>query len=285
MICISVTPESRKLARVDLLNASRYGELIELCLDHLVKEPDVGEILSGISHPVIVSCRRPQEGGCYTGSDDDRASLLRQAIIASPAYIELDRETAATIPRFGSTQRVISYTSLDKPFDDIETLLTEAEKVDPDIVKLTCATANLDDAWPMLAAVSQQRQQRPVVGMGLGPAGLAFSLLGQKYGSPWIYASLEKGMETHAGQATVWELTELYDSNCIDRHTRFVGVIDSGPVRNQTIQVLNAGFRHLDRNTRCLPPAGKTADQRVGDRVRLGRPDAPVCRRSRTGGQ
>ena len=253
MICISVTPESRKLARVDLLNASRHGDLIELCLDHLVKEPDVGEILHGFSHPVIVSCRRPQEGGCYTGSDDNRAALLRQAVIAGPAYVELDRETAATIPRFGKTRRVISFTSLDEPFDDVERLLADAESVDPDVIKLTGTTRNLDDAWPMLAAVSQQKRQRPVVGMGRGPAGLTFSLLGQKYGSPWIYAALEKGMEAHPEQPTVWDLNELYDADHIDRQTQFIGVIDSGPLRNQTIQTLNAGFRHLGRNARCLP--------------------------------
>jgi len=252
MICISVTPESRKLARVDLLNASRQGDLIELCLDHLVKEPDVGEILEGVSRPVIVSCRRPQDGGCYTGSDEDRITLLRQAIIAGPAYIELDRETAAIVPRFGKTQRIISYTSLEEPFDDVETLLADAETVDPDVVKLTCATTNLEDAWPLLAAVSQQ-QKRPVVTMGLGSAGLTLSLLGQKYGAPWMYAALEKGMEAHAGQATVWELKEVFDSSRIDRNTRFVGVIDSGPIRNQTIQTLNAGFRHIDRNAHCLP--------------------------------
>src|SRR5215218_3704661 len=128
MICISVTPESRKLAKVDLLNASRQCDLIELCLDHLVKEPDVGDMLDGVTKPVIVSCRRPHEGGKFQGTEEERQGLLRQAIIAGPAYIELDLDVAAKIPRFGKTKRIISFSSLDRPLENVDELITRAAK-------------------------------------------------------------------------------------------------------------------------------------------------------------
>ena len=86
MICISVAPQSRTLAKVDLLNASRQGDMVELCLDHLIKDPDVGDLLSGIDKPVIVSCRRLADGGYYQGEEEHRITLLRQAIVAGPAY-------------------------------------------------------------------------------------------------------------------------------------------------------------------------------------------------------
>ncbi len=62
MICISVTPTSRTLAPADLLNASRHGDLIELCLDHFLKEPNFGELIKMVDKPILVSCRRPQDG-------------------------------------------------------------------------------------------------------------------------------------------------------------------------------------------------------------------------------
>ena len=58
MICISVTPESRRLARADLLNASRQGDLIELCLDHLVKSPGISDLLDAVEKPIQITCRR-----------------------------------------------------------------------------------------------------------------------------------------------------------------------------------------------------------------------------------
>lgn len=252
MICISVTPTSRKLAKADLVNASRYADMVELCLDYLLKEPDVGEMLQGIDKPILVSCRRPQDGGQFQGTEEQRLGILRQAIVAGPAYVELDLDTAKTIPRFGEAKRVISYTSLDRPLGKIDDIFERAYKADADVVKFTWPTPTLNAAWPLLVAVTQKREV-PVVGMGLGPASLMFSLLGRKYGSPWVYAALEKGMEAHEGQATVWELNEVFHCHEIGPQTRFVGVVGFGPAEIATMRVLNAGYQERGFNMRCLP--------------------------------
>ncbi|WP_437226766.1 type I 3-dehydroquinate dehydratase [Planctomicrobium sp. SH661] len=252
MICVTVTPNSRTLAKADLLNAARQGDIVELCLDHFHKEPDVKDLISAIDKPMIISCRRPQDGGKWQGTEEERMMLLRQAIVAGPAYVELDLDIANSIPRFGKTQRVISFTRLDRPETDVDAIFDEATNAKADIVKFTWPTPTLDAAWPLLAAVSQKRMV-PVVGMGLGRPELTFSLLGAKYGSPWIYAALEQGMEAHPGQATVFELTETYHCHEINSKTAFVAVAGFGPSQVITTRVLNAGFQELDLNVRCLP--------------------------------
>src|SRR5690349_9717765 len=105
MICISVTPESRTLAPADLLNASRQCDLIELCLDHFINEPNVGELIKMVDKPILVSCRNEKNGGKWKGSEEARVKLLREAIVAGPAYVELDLDIANSIPRFGKTRR------------------------------------------------------------------------------------------------------------------------------------------------------------------------------------
>ncbi len=252
MICVTVTPTSRKLAKVDLLNAARYGDIIELCLDHLAKEPDVKELIEGISKPIIISCRRKEDGGKWEGTEEQRIMLLRQAIVAGPDYIELDLETAPQIPRFGKVQRVISFTRLDRPEVDIDRIFDEAATANADVVKFTWPTPTIDDAWPLLVAVSQKRRL-PIVGMGLGKAELTFSLLGQKYGSPWVYAALEQGMQAHPGQVTVFELIEQYAFRDIDKKTTFVAVAGFGPTQSATVRIFNAAFRSLNLPVRCLP--------------------------------
>ncbi len=252
MICISVTPESRTLAKVDLLNASRRCDLIELCLDHLVKEPDVGDMLAGVTKPVLVSCRRPEEGGHFQGTDEQRTALLRQAIVAGPAYVELDFETAARIPRFGSVKRVVSHASLDRPLGGVDEIFEQAAKLNADVVKFTWPTPALEHAWPLLAAVTRKREL-PVVGMAFGAAAATFSLLAQRFGAPWIYAALEKGMEVYPGQPTVSDLEDVYDYTHIDPKTRFIGVVGLGAAEAQTARVINAGLQQLGVNRRCLP--------------------------------
>ena len=254
MICISVTPASRTFAKVDLLNAARQCDLVELCLDRLIKEPDVKDMLEGIDKPVLVSCRRKEEGGQFEGTDDQRMAILRQAIVAAPDYIELDYQAAQAIPRFGDTKRVISYTSMSRPFNqaDIDEIFTEAKQLNADVVKFTWPTPTLEAAWPLLAAVAK-KHKIPAVGLGLGRAGMTFSLLGRKYGSPWIYAALERGMEAFDDQVTVGDLDTHYGWREIDSSTRFIGVVGLGDSEIITCQAVNSVFKSLDMNVRCLP--------------------------------
>lgn len=253
MICVSITPESRTLAKVDLLNASRQGDLVELCLDRLASPPDLQDILDGVEKPVLISCRRKQDGGNWERTEDERINWLRDACNSNAAFVEVELDCAAA---FTTTERrsklVVASTSLDKPVLNPESLFEQAAKLKADVIKFTWPTPTLDTAWPLLSLISR-KPRIPVVGMGLGPAGVMFSLLGRKHGSPWIYAALERGMETHDGQATVGDLDEIYAWRDIGAQTQFVGVIGFGASKTTTVRIFNAGFQQLGKNMRCLP--------------------------------
>jgi 3-dehydroquinate dehydratase/shikimate dehydrogenase len=252
MICISVVPESRQLAKVDIFNAANQADLVEVCLDHLIKEPEIPDLLEGAKKPILLSCRREIDGGHWTGTEDERLLMLRQAIVAGPDWVELEVDIADKVPRFGKTKRLISFTRLDKPLGNVEAVFERAAACKADAVKFTGPTPTLDTAWPLLAAVTKKRDI-PVVGMGIGRPGLTFALLGRKFGSPWIYAALEKGMESYDGQATVGELDSIYHWREINAQTRFVAVAGFGETETSTVRVLNAGFSKLGLNVRCLP--------------------------------
>src|SRR5262249_25953727 len=216
------------------------------------KEPDLKEMMEGISKPLLVSCRRQSDGGNWEGSEDERLIQLRTAIICEPAYVELELDIADKVPRFGKAKRVVSYTSLHKPLANLEPIIEKAMAAKADVIKLVGPTPTLDAAWPLLSTISKKRAI-PVVGMGLGKPGVMFSLLGLKYGAPWIYAALEKGLEAHEGQPTVAELEENYRWREIGPQTRFVAVAGFGPAETAAVRVLNAGFAHHELNIRCLP--------------------------------
>lgn len=254
MICISVAPTSRRLALADLFNAAKQCDLIELCLDQFARTPDVGALIESVDKPILVSCRNQRDGGQWQGTEEDRIRLLRNAIVAGPAYVELDFEIAEQVPRFGDTKRVIGYTNLNGLLDQaaVDQVFERCWKAKADVVKFTWLTETLDDTWPLLAAATQHREL-PVVGKGIGPSGLAFSLLGRRYGSPWIYAALERGMETCDGEVTVSQLENEYCWSDVTRQTRFVGVVGRGPAENATARILNAAFKEFEVPVRCLP--------------------------------
>src|SRR3954453_13264459 len=107
MICITITHESRRLPLVDMLNASRQCDLLEVRLDQFGKAPEIGEIIAGKPKPVIMACRRPQDGGHWDGNEIERLAILRQCIINKADYVEIELDAADQVRKFPPTKRVI----------------------------------------------------------------------------------------------------------------------------------------------------------------------------------
>ncbi|MAT15495.1 MAG: 3-dehydroquinate dehydratase [Planctomyces sp.] len=252
MLTVSVIPTSRRLAAVDLLNASHNCDVIELCLDHLIKEPNVGKLVHSVNKPMIISCRTPEEGGVFHGTADERVHLLRMAIVAEPAYVEIDASIASSIPRYGKTQRVVSVRGLRWSSDEWESAYQAAANQDADYVKLVTEAHTLEEAWPLLKLLTKKHTV-PIIPVVEGEMSLMFSLLARKYGSPWIYAALEPGRESFPGQPSVWDLRDIYFIEDINHETHFVGMIGFELTREQVAQTLNRAYQSRGHGQRCLP--------------------------------
>lgn len=251
MICISIAQESRRLALVDMLNAGRQCDLLEIRLDHFDKAPDFAELLAHKPRPVIMTCRRASDGGRWQGTEDERLALLRQCIISKADYVEIELDAADQIRPFPPAKRVISYTNLQETPADIAAIYAEAQTKKPDVIKLTTLARTPEEAWPLVQILAKPAV--PTVVVGLGKPGVMLTILGKKIGAPWTYAALERGMEAYPGQPTVSDLETIYHYRAIDRATRLIGVTGFGDRDVATVAALNAGLAHLQLAARCLP--------------------------------
>lgn len=250
MICISIAQESRRLALADMLNAARRGDLLEVRLDRFGKAPDIRDMLAVRPKPVIMSCRRPRDGGRWDGSEDERLAILRQCVIDKADYVEIELDAADHIRKFPPTKRIISYTNLEETPANLAEIYAQAQTKNPDVIKLTTPARTPEEAWPLVQILA--RAPLPTVVVGLGRPGVMLSVLGAKFGAPWTYAALERGMETYPDQPTVGDLENVYHYRAIERATRLVGVTGFGERERATIAALNAAFAHLQLPARCL---------------------------------
>src|SRR5262249_42847179 len=251
MICISIAQESRRLALADMLNASRQCDLLEVRLDRFGKAPELGEIIAAKPKPIIMSCRRPQDGGQWDGTEEERLAILRQCIINKADYVEIELDAADKIRKFPPTKRVISYTNLAETPADIADIYQEALTKSPDVIKLTTMAQTPEEAWPLVQIVAKATV--PTVVFGLGKPGIMLTMLGRKIGAPWAYAALERGMETFRGQPTVSDLKDIYHYPNVEKGTRLVGVTGFEESDRATVAALNAAFAHCNLAVRCLP--------------------------------
>jgi 3-dehydroquinate dehydratase / shikimate dehydrogenase len=251
MICISIAQESRRLALADMLNAARQCDLLEVRLDRFGKAPEVGEMLAVKPKPVILSCRRPRDGGQWDGSEEERLAILRQCIICKADYVEIELDVADQIRPFPPAKRVISYTNLHETPANIADIYAQAQSKKPDVIKLTTLARTPEEAWPLVQILA--RAPLPTVVVGLGKSGVMLSVLGAKIGAPWTYAALERGMEAYPDQPTVADLVNVYHYRSIHRSTRLIGVTGFSERERATVAALNAALAYLQLPARCLP--------------------------------
>jgi 3-dehydroquinate dehydratase/shikimate dehydrogenase len=270
MICISINQESRRLALADMLNAARSADLLEVRLDRFGKAPDLGDILAKKPKPVIMACRRTQDGGFWDGPESERLAILRQCIISKADYVEIELDVADDIRRFPPSQRVISYTNLQETPPDILDIYDEAKNKSPDVIKLVTLTRTPEEAWPLVQILA--KATAPTVVVGLGKPGVMLSILGQRFGAPWIYAALERGMEAYPGEPTIDDLRAIYRYKDIGKHTRFVGVTGFGQREVISVAALNAALAKSESSYRCLPMAvgDMKVFRKVMDAAKLG---------------
>lgn len=268
MICISIAQESRRLALVDMLNAAGQCDLLSVRLDRFEKAPDLAELLAVKRKPVMLVCRRPQDGGHWRGTEAERLALLRQCVLKAD-YVEIELDVADEVRPFPPAKRVIAHTSLDGTPRDIAATYAEALTKKPDVIRLVTRADTPEEAWPLVQILAKPAV--PTVVTCLGDSEVMLILLGKKMGAPWVYAALEKGLETYPGQPTIRDLQEIYHYQAVDRSTRFIGVTGRPERERASVAMLNAGLAHLQLPVRCLPlPVGSMAlFRKIVEAVRL----------------
>src|ERR1700751_3483400 len=106
-ICVVIGRTRHKMVQAEIQEAAKRGaRLIELRLDFLARAPDFKRLLANKPCPMIATVRRPDDGGRFSGSEEERLMLLRQAIVAGFDWVDLENDIADSIPRFGKVKRI-----------------------------------------------------------------------------------------------------------------------------------------------------------------------------------
>src|SRR5262245_41686834 len=133
MICISISQESRWFALVDMYNARSQCDLLEVRLDRFVNEASVGELLASRPKPVIMTCRRAEDGGDWQGMEEERIALLKNCLAQKADYVEIELDIADRIAPSPPSKRVIAYTNYLETPDNLAEIYAQALSKQPDV--------------------------------------------------------------------------------------------------------------------------------------------------------
>ena len=112
-LCVVIGRTRHKMMQVEIKEAVKRGaKFIELRLDFLAKAPDFKRLLADKSCPMLATVRRPVDGGRFSGTEDERLTLLRQAIVSGFDWVDLETDVIDQVRRFKDVKRIVSYHNL-----------------------------------------------------------------------------------------------------------------------------------------------------------------------------
>lgn len=251
-ICVVIGRTRHKMVQIEIQEAAKQGAgFLELRLDFLAKAPDFKRLLENKPCAMVATVRRPQDGGRWSGTEEARLALLRQAIVSGFDWVDLETDIAENIRRFKDVKRIISYHNLRETPAELEKIYQQMCSQDADVIKLAVRAQHPKDNVRVLQLL--KNAPRPTVAFCMGDLSLPSRILGAKFGAPFTYAAFNKERGIAPGLPSYGEMKRLYFYDRINANTKVFGVLGDPVAHSLSPLVHNLAFRHLGVNAVYLP--------------------------------
>lgn len=241
MICVSIGRSRHKHMLAEFAHLVEQGaELVELRLDYISTRVNIQRLLKDRPCATVVTVRREQDGGKFTGSEEARLIMLREAIANGVEYVDLEDDVASKIPRFGKTKRIISHHNFRNTPDNLRELHSNMKALDADIVKIATMANQPHDNLRMLEMV--QESDCDTIGMCMGDIGISSRILGPRFGAKFTYATFHHERALAPGQLSFDQMMNVYRHGNIGPQTAVYGVIADPVGHSLSPQIHNAAF-------------------------------------------
>jgi len=166
----------------------------------------------------LYTLRHADQGGTFTGSEDERVERCTQALKAGADIIDLEHGTnSAKAMLENSVPMILSYHNFRRMIDaaELAELSDAMEAQAPLAVKIIPTGQSMGDAAQMMSWVGDAGGDIKRIGFAMGPDGATSRILGLTRGCPVTYASF--GEPVAPGQVDINLLVERYQ--CMNMST------------------------------------------------------------------
>ncbi len=256
-ICLSLT-EPTLAADLALVERNRDSiDAVELRADFL----DSGERSALRSFPerarlpAILTVRRESDGGRFRGSEEERVSLLRSAIEAPWAFVDLEEDLAASEVEARARARSVRiirslHLTAGLPPDLAGRLRRLARSAD-ELPKAAVLLGSSRDLLSLLDAYDELSGVEKVL-LGMGPYGFPTRVLASRLGSALSYCTAGE-RSAAPGHVDPVTLSAIYRARSIGERTELYAVIGNPVMHSRSPWIHNPGFRALGIDAVYLP--------------------------------
>jgi 3-dehydroquinate dehydratase/shikimate dehydrogenase len=251
-ICVVVGRTRHQMIQIEIQEAAKQGaRMIELRLDFLAKAADFRRILATRPCAMVATVRRPQDGGRWKGTEEDRQMLLRQAVADGFDWVDLETDVADDIRRYRDVKRIISYHNFREMPDELENIHERMCGQDADVVKIAVAAHRPADNLRVLKLMEESPV--PTVAFCMGDLGIPSRILGAKFGAPFTYAAFNKERGIAPGILSYDEMKQIYHYDRLGADTKVFGVIGDPVAHSLSPLIHNMALRRMGIDAVYVP--------------------------------
>jgi len=246
-ICVTVTGETAEAIRRAREAAEADADIVELRLDSMTR-PDAAAALAGRRKPVIATCRPAREGGAFTGAEEDRLRVLRDAFALGAEYVDVewDADSVDLIRARRGRGVIVSRHDFHGVPREPRAVLRDLLGTGAEVAKLAATVSGCSDLLPLVDAAPADGS---CVVIGMGSAGVASRVLAGRFGSRWTYA----GSAVAPGQMPAARLLHEFRFRRIRRDAAVYGLFGRPVTGSLSPAMHNAGFAALGLNAVYVP--------------------------------
>ncbi len=223
MICVAISANNAESAIEKANDAINKGaSLIEVRIDHFENpnDADVTSLVKNIPSKVVLTARKPGEGGKYPFIETDRIKLIQKCITANPHAIDLEfsieAEVLTSLIKLTQQQDVrviLSFHDFKKTPEvkEMSEIILDAVSKKVEYVKIIGTANCVEDNLKMLALPQiAQMNDIKIVCFSMGRKGTLSRILSPIFGAAFTFASLDE--PTAAGQIQIEEMKNYLET-------------------------------------------------------------------------
>jgi 3-dehydroquinate dehydratase/shikimate dehydrogenase len=218
VICCPVIAENIGEVRKQIDLAAETADIVEIRLDYIseLNDGDLRKIISGKKCPLIMTCRKQEEGGKYAGSEERRIEILKRCTEFGADYVDIEMSSGRQaveelIACRKDSKIILSYHNFNEMPADIDGIYLQMKKLGGDILKISVMSTDLKDNLRMFGLIEKAKEEgRNFIGICMGELGEVSRILSLAYGSYLTFGCIEKGKESAPGQISCGILRDVY---------------------------------------------------------------------------
>jgi 3-dehydroquinate dehydratase type I len=196
------------------------ADILELRIDH-IEDVNLEGLMSRKRGKILVTNRRKDEGGGFSGTEGERVELLKEAVGLGADYVDIEMGTAEALIKelaakvgnnHGRTKWIISHHnfSATPSVRALRRKLDECKRSGADIIKIVTYAKRIEDNLRVLGLIPYaRRKDQEIAAFCMGEMGRISRIIAPLLGSYFNYASLERGTESAPGQLTIEEMRQV----------------------------------------------------------------------------